>query len=84
MKIQSRPSWFAKLAGQFGMGAMLGVFAAIYLIVTDTQRLFQMMINSSVPEQTMMVFVGVVALSFAVGATLTGWIFHMQDEAGQR
>jgi hypothetical protein len=32
----------------------------------------------------MTVFVGVLALWFAVGATLTGWIFLMEDETGQR
>jgi ABC-type Na+ efflux pump permease subunit len=84
MKTGSTQLWFGKLAGQFAMGATLGIFLATYLIVSDTQRLFQMIINSSAPKLTMTVVVGVLALSFAVGATLTSWIFLMEDEAGQR
>lgn len=84
MKTRSTHPWLGKLTGQFGMGAMLGTFLAIYLIVSDTQRVFQMIINSSAPQLTMTVFVGVLALSFAVGATLTGWLFLMEDETRQR
>ena len=84
MKTGSTHSWLGKLTGQFGMGAMLGTFLAIYLIVSDSQRVFHMIINSSAPQLTMTVFVGALALIFAVGATLTGWIFLMEDETRQR
>jgi hypothetical protein len=84
MKTGPTQSWLGKLASQFGMGATLGTFLATYLIVSDTQRVFQMIINSSAPKLTMTVFVGVLALWFAVGATLTGWIFLMEDETGKR
>jgi hypothetical protein len=38
-----------------------------------------MIVNSSAPEVTMLVFLGTFTLSFTLGATITGWVFMAHD-----
>lgn len=56
------------------MGALLGAFLALSLLVTEA-GLFDLIANSAAPRLTVMILVGTFAAVFAVGATLTGWIF---------
>jgi hypothetical protein len=60
--------------GHFVMGALLGALLALSLLATGT-RLFAMIAHGAAPALTATVLVGTFAAMFAVGATLTGWIF---------
>jgi hypothetical protein len=61
------------------MGAALGFSLALVLLILDAQHIFQMIVNSSAPELTMLVFLGMFTLTFTVGATITGWVFIIHD-----
>ena len=56
------------------MGALLGALLALSLLATGT-GLFAMIAHSAAPGLTATVLVGTFTAMFAVGATLTGWIF---------
>ena len=47
----------------------------VSLLATDTHGVFEMITDSAAPALTATILVGTVAAMFAVGATLTGWIF---------
>jgi hypothetical protein len=73
-----RPTYL-ELISHSAMGAALGLSLALVLLVLDTQQIFEMIVNSSAPELTMLVFLGTFTLSFTVGATITGWLFIAHD-----
>jgi len=70
-----------ELLGHVIMGAGLGAFLAISLLVIDARRIFQMIINSAASMLMLFVFVGTFALIFAVGAALTGVVFILEDRS---
>ncbi len=57
----------------------MGLFLALALLILDAQHILEMIVNSSDPELTMLVFLGTFTLSFTVGATITGWVFIAHD-----
>jgi hypothetical protein len=71
-----------KLAGHLFMGASLGTSLALALIMTDTGRIFEMIVSSAQPRVTILVFVGVLGSVCAVGATITGLIFMLAEDDG--
>jgi len=71
-----------KLAGHLAMGATLGTALAFALILTDTDRIFEMIVSSAQPRVTTFVFVGVLGSICAVGATITGLIFMLAEDEG--
>ena len=71
-----------KLAGHLAMGATLGTALAFALILTDTDRIFEMTVSSAQPRVTTFVFVGVLGSICAVGATITGLIFMLAEDEG--
>jgi hypothetical protein len=66
-------------AGNFALGAGLGVLVAITLIVTDGKRVLDLIESASAPKTTTAILIGVFAAVFGVGATLTGLIFSAMD-----
>lgn len=73
-----RPTYL-ELVSHSAMGAALGFALALVLLIMDAQHIFEMIVNSSAPNLTMLVFLGTFTLSFTVGATITGWIFIAHD-----
>jgi hypothetical protein len=73
-----RPTYL-ELLSHSAMGGALGLSLALALLVLDAQHILEMIINSSAPELTLLVFLGTFTLSFTVGATITGWIFIIHD-----
>jgi hypothetical protein len=70
---------YLELAKHSAMGAALGLSLALVLLLLDAQHVLEMIVNSSVPEVTMLVFLGTFTLSFSVGAAITGWVFMAHD-----
>jgi hypothetical protein len=73
---------YYKLATHLAMGACLGALFALTLIVSNAANLFDMMARAADPQGTVALFVGATSMFFAVGATITGFIF-MQIEGTQ-
>jgi len=63
---------YLELATHSAMGAALGFSLALVLLILDAQHVFEMIVNSSSPELTMLLFLGAFTLSFTVGATIRG------------
>jgi hypothetical protein len=51
----------------------------VALVLSGANDISKMILNSADPGSTMMVFIGTLTLSFAIGATFTGLIFKLQD-----
>jgi hypothetical protein len=79
MHPRSTPSLLRALAGHFIMGAGLGAFLALSVMAAAAPGISQMISNAASPGLTRMILVTVFALIFAVGATLTGWIFTAME-----
>jgi hypothetical protein len=77
LKTRSLPS---KLAAHLAMGGLLGTALAVTLIVINARNILDLIALSASPWMTGMVFVSVLALFCAVGATLTGLIFILAEE----
>jgi hypothetical protein len=69
-----------KLARHLVMGGLLGTVLAVLLVATNVRNILGLISLSASPWVTGMVFVSVVALFCAVGATLTGLIFILSED----
>ncbi len=67
------------LAGHAAMGLALGLGFSFSLIFFDTLGLKALIAHSVDPRSTTIVFAGIFALAFAVGATLTGLVLIMME-----
>jgi hypothetical protein len=72
---------YCKLASHLAMGACLGALFALTLIMSNAANLSDMMTRAADPQGTVALFVGAISSFFAVGATITGFIF-IQIEGG--
>ncbi len=70
---------YLELVSHSVMGAALGFSLALALLILDPQHVFEMIVNSAAPELAMLVFLGMFTLTFTAGATITGWVFIIQD-----
>jgi hypothetical protein len=71
-----------RLAGHLAMGASLGTGLALALIMMDSSRIFEMIVSSTQPRITTLMFVGVLGSICAVGAAITGLIFMLAEDDG--
>ena len=69
-----------KLAKHLAMGGLLGTVLAVLLVAINVQNILGLISLSASPWVTAMVFVSIIALFCAVGATLTGLIFILAEE----
>jgi NhaP-type Na+/H+ or K+/H+ antiporter len=65
---------FAQMIIHCAMGAILGALLAIALMVAN-RHIFHFIASSSSPMTEMAFFVGFISFVFAIGATLSGFIF---------
>jgi hypothetical protein len=79
MTAQEKVSTIRQVLSHLTMGASLGTFLATSILLTDTQHIFQMIINSAAPKLMLVVFVGTFTLIVGIGATLTGFILALED-----
>jgi polyferredoxin len=69
-----------KLARHMAMGGLLGTVLAVLLVAMNVRNILGLISLSASPWVTGMVFVSVITLLCAVGATLTGLIFILSEE----
>jgi len=50
------------------------------LTIADPSGIITMINHSDAPGMTLVMFVGTIVLTFAIGATLTGLVFMMSEE----
>jgi len=75
------PSLLLRLAGHAAMGVAMGLGFALALSLIDRFGVMALVASSADPSTGMVVFVGTFALTFGVGATLTGFIFTMMEDS---
>jgi hypothetical protein len=74
------PSIALKLARQLAMGGLLGTVLAILLVAMNVRNVLGLISLSGSPWVTGLIFVSVISLLCAIGATLTGLIFILAEE----
>ncbi|GLH77532.1 hypothetical protein SSBR45G_24400 [Bradyrhizobium sp. SSBR45G] len=74
------PALLLELACHTIMGTALGLGFAFVLTEVDAFGISSLIAHSLDPHMTFVVFVGTFTLAFAVGATLTGFVFTMTQE----
>jgi hypothetical protein len=72
------PSGVLGLVGHAAMGVAMGLAFALILIVMDPSGIATLVDHSG--SQGLMVFVGSLVLTFAIGTTLTGAVFIMMED----
>lgn len=80
MQMHSKAPRFGELAGHAAIGAGLGVFLSLTLIVSNTGRVFEIIVNSAHPKIMTLMLVGILSSVLTVGATLTGMIFSAMED----
>ena len=80
LRSSKKQSLAVKLARHLAMGGFLGTVLAVLLVAINVQNILGLISLSASPWVTAMVFVSVIALFCAVGATLTGLIFILAEE----
>jgi len=80
LRPSKKQSLAVKLARHLAMGGLLGTVLAVLLVAINVQNILGLISLSASPWVTAMVFVSVIALFCAVGATLTGLIFILAEE----
>lgn len=69
-----------KLAVHFAIGAQLGLFAALFLIMGNAPTWAGWLGEAEAPRIAVLSFSGIFVLIFGAGATLSGYCF-ISDEA---
>ncbi len=75
-----KPAILIEIACHTFMGTALGLGFAFALTQVDAFGISTLIAHSPDPHMTFVVFVGTFTLAFAVGATLTGFVFSMMEE----
>jgi hypothetical protein len=69
-----------KLAGHAAMGVAMGLVFALVLTLTNPSGIMTAIDQCPTPRATFAVFVSTVALTFGIGAALTGFFFMMTED----
>jgi hypothetical protein len=75
-----KPAIVLEMACHTAMGVALGLGFALALTLTNAFGVSTLIAHSHEPRMTLMLFVATFTLAFAVGATLTGFVFTMMQE----
>jgi hypothetical protein len=70
-----------KLASSAVMGVAMGLLFVLVLNILDRSGVVRLIDHSSDQGTTVLVFVGIIIMTFGIGATLTGLILIMMDES---
>lgn len=80
MRDRSGQSLLGRLAAHSAMGATLGLFLAVALMLSNERHIFDMLANGQDPGLSTAVFLATFVLIPAVGASLSGLIFILLDD----
>lgn len=75
------PSVVMKLASNTVMGIAMGLLFVLVLNILDQSGVVRLIDHSSDQGTTVLVFVGIIVMTFGIGTTLTGLILIMMDES---
>ena len=75
------PSVVMKLASNTVMGVAMGLLFVLVLNILDQSGVVRLIDHSSDQGTTVLVFVGIIVMTFGIGTTLTGLILIMMDES---
>ena len=75
------PSIVMKLASNSVMGVAMGLLFVLVLNILDQSAVVRLIDHSSDQGTTVLVFVGIIVMTFGMGTTLTGLILIMMDES---
>ncbi|MGC2808740.1 MAG: hypothetical protein WA303_00020 [Bradyrhizobium sp.] len=84
MRIKTPAVWLTsvlKLASHAAMGIAMGLVFTLVLSIADPAGIITLIKHGATPGPTWAMFVGTVLLTFAIGATLTGFIFIMTEDS---
>jgi hypothetical protein len=70
-----------KLAGHMAMGVAMGLVFALVLTLANPSGIMIVINQSATPRAMFAVFVSTAALTFGIGAALTGLVFMMTDDS---
>ena len=70
-----------ELPTHFMMGVALGLSFALLLTLIKTFGVEELIAHSEAPSMTMFTFAGAFGLMFGVGATLTGFVFALEEDS---
>ena len=70
-----------KLASNTVMGVAMGLLFVLVLNILDQSGVVRLIDHSSDQGTTVLVFVGIIVMTFGIGTTLTGLILIMMDES---
>ena len=75
------PSVVMKLASNTVMGIAMGLLFVLVLNILYQSGVVRLIDHSSDQGTTVLVFVGIIVMTFGIGTTLTGLILIMMDES---
>ena len=75
------PSVVMKLASNTVMGVAMGLLFVLVLNILDQSGVVRLIDHSLDQGTTVLVFVGIIVMTFGIGTTLTGLILIMMDES---
>ena len=70
-----------KLASNTVMGIAMGLLFVLVLNILDQSGVVRLIDHSLDQGTTVLVFVGIIVMTFGIGTTLTGLILIMMDES---
>jgi hypothetical protein len=77
---RSTASTRSSIAGHLAIGISLGAGLALVLLTGSHPPFFQMLLNDSKPTLALALYIGVFAMTFGLGSTVTGLLLDATDE----
>lgn len=72
------------LGGHLAIGMLLGVLFSAALPLCGDRAIFGLIVSGSSPYLVLAMYVAVNAMTFGIGATLTGLVLETTDQQGKR
>jgi hypothetical protein len=70
----------ARIAGHLALGVALGAVLALALLLRGDPPILQLLLDGSSPSLGLALYMGVFAMTFGLGSTLTGLLLEEADE----
>jgi hypothetical protein len=77
---RSPTSTSSAIAGHLAIGMTLGAGLALVLLSSSHSPVFQLLLNDASPTLALALYIGVFAMTFGLGSTVTGLLLDETDE----